>query len=101
MLISHVSGGSFTADEDFVVFHLNSAVFSIGQQVAAGLTVHSFSPEGGGNQEYFSSFKSSFFHGFVQFKNFDFNQSELFGSNTLAFGSVVVGTHLLIFGRVD
>jgi hypothetical protein len=101
VLIGHVSGGSFAADENLFIFHFNSAVLSFRQQVAACLSVHGFSSEGSGNQEYFSSFQAGFFHGFVQFQNFDFDQSELFGSDTLAFCSVMVGAHLLIFGGVD
>jgi hypothetical protein len=85
MLISHVSGRSLAADENFVIFHLNGTVLSIRQEVATGLTVHSLGSQSGGNQKYFSSFKTGFFHDFVQFKNFDFNEGKLFRSNTLTF----------------
>lgn len=101
VLISHISSWSFTTNKYLIILHLNSAIFTFWQQIAACLSIHGFRSQSSSSQEYFSTFQACFFHSLIHLYNLYFNQCIFIRSNTLPFWSIVICTHLLIFWWIN
>lgn len=99
VLESEVSGGSFRADEDFIVSHNISTISTSGEDIAVGLAVHGFGSEGSGNQRDGSSFQELELFG--EFEDSELNQGVFLRVNTFTFGSVVISARLVIKRRED
>ena len=99
VLESEVSGGSFGADEDFIVSHDISTISTSGEDVTVGLAVHGFGSEGSGNQRDGLSFQELELFG--EFEDSELNQGVFLRINAFTFRSIVISAGLVIKGRED
>jgi hypothetical protein len=89
-----------SANEKLVIFHLKDTIFTLSQNVAIGLTIHSFWPKCGSNEVNFFTSKL-FLEWLRKFEALNFNQSILLRTDTFTLASVVVSAWLSIEGWED
>lgn len=95
ILEGHVSSGSFTADEVFIVFHFENTILTCGQDKAVSLTIHRFWSESSTYHIDIFTIKS-IFERLRHFQKFKFNDSVLLWAHTLSLGPIMISTRLFI-----
>ena len=94
---SHVWSWSFTTNKNFLIFHLYCNIISSWKEKTTCLTIHCLRSKCSSNQKYFPSTKLLLKSG-IELTDSNLDKSILIRYNSLTLSSIMISTHLIIFG---